>query len=316
MKAYVEKGLLREEISNFVDSFPHATFFHTPAWVEILASSFPAFEPRWLTVRDGGELVGLMAFIEVSRGPFREMHALPFGTYGDPLGRDAGVRRVLLNEFFRMGRSARCLEAGASMFLGWEGGESPGSSRRRTEECRLINIEGGFEDFWRNSLSRKRRQLCNKAERRGVVTKLLRSGEELAKLYEIYFEESRSWRGIHPYPIKFFRELFGRSEEGVFFWGAFLEGELLGAHIDLFHGEMAQAWQAAVSKDASNYAASSLLIKKAVEEACRRGMRIFNLGSSGGNKGIMFFKESLGGEEYIYPLFAERKKWWVWLKGR
>ena len=99
-------------------------------------------------------------------------------------------------------------------------------------------------------------------------------------------------------------------------WGGFLGGRLLGGHINFYFQEMGQAWQAAMSGDASEYEVSALLILEAVREAFDRGMRIFNLGSSGGNRGIIFFKESMGGKEHLYRIATVRKKWWRWLKGR
>ena len=45
-----------------------------------------------------------------------------------------------------------------------------------------------------------------------------------------------------------------------------------------------------------------MLVVGAVEEAYGRGVKHFNLGTSGGNEGIVFFKESLGGRERFYRI--------------
>jgi hypothetical protein len=39
-------------------------------------------------------------------------------------------------------------------------------------------------------------------------------------------------------------------------------------------------------------------------------MQVFNLGSSGGNEGILFFKESFGGVEHRYRIWETAKGWW------
>ena len=72
---------------------------------------------------------------------------------------------------------------------------------------------------------------------------------------------------------------------------------------------MAQAWQAGLTERASEYDISSMLIFSAVEEAYERGIKEFNLGSSGQNEGIRFFKESLGGREHLYSTLTVEKGW-------
>jgi hypothetical protein len=54
----------------------------------------------------------------------------------------------------------------------------------------------------------------------------------------------------------------------------------------------------------------------AVGEAIDRGISTFNLGSSGGDAGMIFFKESMGGVEYLYPVLEKRRRWLEWLKKR
>ena len=66
----------------------------------------------------------------------------------------------------------------------------------------------------------------------------------------------------------------------------------------------------------SDYGINVMLIVEAVREACNRGMSIYNLGSSGENEGIIFFKESLGGTEYRYPVITAQKRWWGWISRR
>ena len=99
-------------------------------------------------------------------------------------------------------------------------------------------------------------------------------------------------------------------------WGGFLEGTLLGGHIDFYHGETAQAWQAGMTPDSHRYDVGALLVIEAVREACRRGVKRFNLGSSGGEEGIRFFKQSMGGMEHRFTVAGVGKRWWRLLRGR
>jgi CelD/BcsL family acetyltransferase involved in cellulose biosynthesis len=212
-----------------------------------------------------------------------------------------------------MARSPLCVEATANLFSGGID-RPPGGLRTVMEECRLVPLDGGFDAVW-GRVSAKRRQLCRRGEAAGVAVRPLESEGEVRRFHEVYRAESAAWGGVHPYPLALFLELF-RRRESVVIWGAFLGDDFLGAHIDFYHGDMAQAWQGGVMERAEEYETGALLIKGAMAEACRRGMRVFNLGSSGGNEGILFFKESLGGREHRYPVCTTAKRWWRLVRKR
>lgn len=314
MKVEIEHRSLPAELDSFIGSFPGATFFQTPSWLEALRESFKRFDGAWLTAREGGTLLGTMPVVRISKGAFSYLWALPFGSYGDPLARDESVRDAILDRFFEMAKSPSVLEAGLVLFDGRLPARVPRGALTRMEECRLVRLDDGFEAVWR-CWSGKRRQLVRRGEESGVVARLLEGEREVKRFHAIYAAQSRAWGGVHPYPEAFFLELFRRRSGGALFWGAFLKGELLGGHIDFYFGGMAQAWQGGMTERAHEFEAGAILIKSAMEEACRRGCRVFNLGSSGGDPGILFFKESVGGHEYRYPVITMRKRWWALVRG-
>jgi hypothetical protein len=306
----------REELERFIGSVPGATFFHTHAWLDSLEKAFGDFRAHWLTARDAGVLAGVMPVVRIARGPFSYLWSLPFGTYGDPLAREGSVREALLSEFLRLAQAPGCLEAGAVLFRGETPARSPRGFRVMKEECRIVSLEKGFDEAWNTQWSSKRRQLARRGFDAGVVVRSLETEEEIKRFHEIYAAESRAWGGVHPYPERLFLELFRHRSGGGVFWGAFLHNDLLGGHIDFYHGEMAQALQGGMTERAREFETGAILIKSAMEEACRRGCRVFNLGSSGGNRGILFFKESLGGRERRYTVITARKRWWALVRGR
>ena len=316
MKVGVEEARDDRAVWDFVAAFPGATFFHTPTWLAVLETSFRRFKAGWITATENGELAGIMPVVKMKREPFWFLWALPFGTYGHPLARDPDVRNALLQKYIELASAPSCLEAVGSFFDGAWISNLPHSACVRMEECCLVELEGTFDDFWRGALSSKRRQLCNRGLRAGVTVRALESEEEVRAFHALYVTGSRAWGGVHPYPLRFFVELFKRRDRGVVFWGGFLGGRLLGGNIDFYFGRMAQAWQAGISPEAYPYHIGSLLVTGAIEEAYRRGSEVFNLGSSGGDEGLIFFKKSLGGTEFVYPILEMKKRWWGWLRRR
>ncbi len=313
----IEYDIEDEEIGEFVSSFPEATFFHTPSWMDILVSSFQGFRGGWITARNGSSLAGVMPFIRIDRGPLFSVWSMPFGTYGTPLSTGDDITLALIGRFSEIAGSPRCFDAAAFLCdLGTDSGGILRSAAQASGECSIIRLDGDFQTYRSDLLSRKKRQTCNICERKGVEIRLLRTREDLSVFYKIYLEGSPGWGGVHPYPARFFEKLFDRRDEGILFWGAFVQGKMLGGHVDIYYNRFAQAWQAGVSEESRSTGIASYLVYRAVEEAYKREMKIFNLGSSGGDRGMLFFKRSMGGEEHDYPILEVKKRWWRWLKRR
>lgn len=308
MRVDVEERVPRETILDVATSTPGATFFHSPAWSEALDLAVPRFRPRWLVAREGTRILAYLPFVEIPHGPFFTLQAMPFGTYGDPVG-DRNAAGVLLDRFFRIAATPRCLEAVLTGVVREGAGEPPAGIDERSGECSVIDLGANAGDY-RAKLSKKKRQLHNRAVREGIVARPLETMEEVSLFHRIYAGCSRAWGGVHPYPERLFLELFRRREDGVVFWGGFLAGRLLGGHVDFYFGETAQAWQAGQLPEAHEHDVATVLIVSAVEEARRRGARSFNLGSSLGDEGLRFFKRSLGGRDRRCTTLVRRKRWW------
>jgi hypothetical protein len=255
-----------------------------------------------------------MPVVMVRKGPAFTIHSLPFGTYGDPVAGDELTAEALFAAFFKLAGPALCLGAGGNFISSAGVPGLPRGWRLRTEECRMIDLPGSFEQYRSSGMSRKRRQLCNRCEREGVVARKLEGAGDLALFYDIYLYGASGWGGVHPYPRTFFESLMKRGGEGVCFWGAFLGDSLLAAHVDFYFGRTAQAWQAGVTPQASEYDAAAYLVMVAVREAIERGVDRFNLGSSIGDEGMIFFKESMGGREHLYAVVEKKRRWLEWLR--
>ena len=316
MNLSIERQIDEDEILHLLEGSPDATFFHSPAWMRILTNSFDRFTGRWITIRSGSSLEGVMPFVEVGRGPFKTIWSLPFGTYGGPVATDPRLGKDMIDAFLAMASRPMCLEAAAVLIGAEHPLDLPPGVAQRREECRIIELEGDFAYYRSKLLGSKRRQLCNRAEEAGVVVRPIDDPAVMREFYDAYERESASWGGVHPYPYLLFEEILAHRDRGAFVMGAFLDGEFLGGHIDFFFGNQAQAWQAGLTERASAFEVSAMLVVGAVEEAYRRGMKYFNLGSSDGNEGIIFFKESLGGREHNYRIVEAASGWYRFIRRR
>ncbi len=283
------------------------SFFQTPLWLKSLSKAFKRFEPFWIVLRGDGGIRAFMPFIKAKRVVFHTNWSMPFGTYGGPVAHSPEEEKILVDEFFRLSSSPLCLKAHVVMFKSGLDYEIPEGVHLQQEVCHVVDISGGFEHYWDKLIRKKRRQLYRKGLREGVVVRKLRSRGELDYFYRLYQENSLVWGGVHPYPKLLFEELFSSGSEDVLFLGGFLDGRLIAGHLLFFSPGLAQAWQAAVSEEAYSYYLSEILIVEGIREACRRGIGLFNLGSSGGSEGIAEFKASMGGERFQITVLKKER---------
>jgi len=314
VKLDIEDSITQDELADLLRDFRFSSFFNSVEWVRVLTSSFDNFSSFWITARRGGRLEGAMPVVRVNRKFFFYFRSLPFATYGTPLASSPALRARLIEEFMELSSGPGCMNSVAVIFdPSWKEWVPAGLPGVRAES-RIIELKEDFDFYRTNSLSSTKRKVCRRNQRAGVKIRNLRSEGELYEFYRIYRDRSSGWGGVHPLPGSLFRNIFKLGDPGITFTGAFLEGRMLGCHIDFYRGNMAQAWISGVSSEGNEYGAASFLIFNSVREAYRKGMRYFNLGSSGGNEGLIFFKESLGGERYDYLIVNSEKWWWKWIR--
>ncbi|OQX84356.1 MAG: hypothetical protein B6D63_04890 [Candidatus Latescibacteria bacterium 4484_7] len=298
MNIDIEKNLLLEDVEDLFNNSPIVTFFHTPLWLDALTQAFERFEGQWITVLDGGNIKGVMPVIKAAKGLLYSCWSMPFATYGGPVALDAETERALLDEFFKMAESTLCFKAQTFLNRSSLEFETPSGVVSSVFHYHVVDLSSGFDDYWSGSIRSKRKQLYRKSLREGIEPRMLEDTGELESFYSIYLENSRSWGGVHPYPFELFSRLFEHNGRSVLFLGGYKGDQMLGANVVFYFKDSAQAWQAAMTEESYDFHLSEVLIIEGIREACKRGIRSYNLGASNRNEGIMEFKESMGGVEH------------------
>ena len=310
----IENNINQSELSDLLHGYRFSSFFSSAGWVRILSSSFRSYSSFWITARNGRRLEGAMPVVKVRKSIFFYLRSLPFATYGTPVANCRDVRSRLIRKFVELSSRVNCLNATAVIFDPDWSDWIPPDLPVEPAESRVIELKEDFEYYKTRSISRTKRKICRRSRRAGIIIRELNSDKELNDFYRIYRERSSRWGGVHPFPIRLFEKLFMHSGPELSFSGAFLDGKLLGAHIDFYSGNMAQAWISGVSLEGNDLGAPTLLICNSVKKAYKKGMQYFNLGSSGGDRGLIFFKESLGAKRSDYLIMTSEKGWWNWIR--
>ena len=273
---------------------PDATFFHTAAWAAVLQRAY-GYVPRYLAIRRGQDLAGVLPFMEVdSWVTGRRGVSLPFTDFCRTLAVSQEARQRLHQTAVQLGKERR--------WRYWEtrGGELAvgGSSSARTFLAHRLALTGG-EDRLFSALNGSVRRGIRKAEQQGVTVTRSDREADLRAFYHLLCLTRRR-HGVPPQPWSFFeaiqREVIAPGQGAVFL--ARVDGRVAaGAVFFRFRGKIIFKY------GASDYAFQALrpnhlVMWEAIRDNVRTGAEELDFGRTDeDNPGLRAFKLSWGASE-------------------
>jgi CelD/BcsL family acetyltransferase involved in cellulose biosynthesis len=259
---------------------------------------------RCLVADDGAGAQGFLPFFVSRRGPFRALWSLPFGTYGGPVSSGGALDPALLDAF----RSE--LSRPGTLEVGWvdfhNSVPDPGA-RVETATTHVVDLTGGFDVVWNQHFDKPRRRRVRRAEEQGVEVRLAAGDDDVRRFVEVYRQRLDAWNSRSGHPERLFSELVARGTDGrVQLFLAMYQGEVVGGHLNLYHGRSVIAWYGMASARGDELQAGTLLYAHCMRAACESGYADYNLGASLGKKSLIEYKQSLGGVEYRYRILRRR----------
>lgn len=172
----------------------------------------------------------------------------------------------------------------------------------------VIDLRGGFSEVWERGFRSAARRKVRKAERSGLTVERDTTGRLIPTFYDLYlaWTDRRAEQSGVPRPLARLlarrREPYEKYEavaaalEGrCRVWVASHEGRPIAGIITLVYGRDTICWRGYARKElAGPVAATNLLERLAIEDACESGSSFYNLGQSGGVVELERFKQSLG----------------------
>lgn len=278
---------------------PDATFFHTPMWRELAVRGAGRCADASFRVTLPGGVRAVFPLQELlprnGRGRYL-LSTYPYG-YGGPVA-DGTLGAGDLRRLYRLAQAAATTVTGNPRrpappdVLGW-------SARELTTQA--LDLAPGYEALQRN-FSKGHRAAITQARRKGVTTRLAESLDDYRAYYGVYEDSIRRWgEAASPrYPWTLFAvgwELAQRHPDALRLWLAEHEGDLVaGAWVFYWNGHV-MYWHAANLERAFELRPASLLLATAIEDACERGLGVFDFGHSGGHEGPEAFKRRFGATE-------------------
>ena len=291
-----------------------ATVFHTLEWALVLKETFRDLTIKYILVEDKeGRYVAGMPFARSTTLFFTTFLSMPFGTYGGPIALQGveddafpfismalqGVTRGVLPFSFS------CVLYGTPVRLERAVHNAFPRGRKVRASTHLIDLDSGFKKLWDNAFDKETRTCARKAQRSGVTIEENTSLDGAALLHSLYMKQAAEWGVGRAYPQRLLSKAAELMGEKAKIWVGRLRDVPVCAVLVFYFRDMAMAWLSGQNAEGRKVCASHLVYSEILRHACEKGYGTFNFGSSGKLHGVRSFKESFGGREYFYSVYAD-----------
>jgi lipid II:glycine glycyltransferase (peptidoglycan interpeptide bridge formation enzyme) len=290
-----------------VQASPEATFFHAPVWHEIIAAVYKGHATATLQFSFEDGTLAVLPCIQTRRGGLLRgkprLKSSVFGTYGGLVSN----RPLSHDQETEVYRHLKGLKAHLSIQTNpFSSCTLPACFACKETFTQVFALQPGQPPAQR--LSRGARSNLNQARKKGVSVRIARTDQELSAYYTIYQDTLKRWgtQALSTYPEELFFEISRRAADAAQLWIAEVEGRIIAGALVFYWNTIAVYWHGASLQDYFACYPNNLLHIAVVEDAAARGYRFYDFGASGGQQGVVRFKESFGAEQR--PFFAGRLK--------
>ena len=279
---------------------PSASIFHSPGWLNALRQTY-RYEPFLVTTSTGSTLDNGLVACRVKGWMSERVVSLPFSDHCDPLVNTAvefseGVA-CLLDHARRSG--AGSVEMRPTPAFGAAFGDTAEGSMKPsgTYAFHLIDLRGGEAELFARFHPSNTRRAIRRAEREGLTYEEGASEEMLASFYRL-LRMTRRRHGLPPQPLGWFLSLLTNLGERVSLHLARKDGRPIAGMLTLSF-KTTKYYKYGAS-DAAHHRLGGMpfLFWRVIEDACRRGFEVLDLGRSDLDQpGLIGFKNHLGAEQ-------------------
>jgi hypothetical protein len=283
--------------NRLVKRHPQSSVFHTSQWLEALHRTY-SFKPiAFSTTPPGKELQDGIAFCEISSWlTGNRLISLPFSDHCEPLVDGSADFKVILSSVSRKLRDTNSLYAEIrplnGIHLDYSFARSTVSYRLHRLDLRP-DLDTLFHNCHRSSTQRK----VLRAEREQLSYDEGRSDPLLGAFYRLLVQ-TRQRHGMPPQPEKWFRNLIDHFGEALKLRVAFRSTTAVAGILTLQHKNTLVYKYGCSDSNFHNLGAVQFLFWRAIMDAKRQGLQVFDLGRSDiDNQGLITFKDRWGSQQ-------------------
>ena len=282
---------------DYVSRFPHATIFHHPLWMDLLADCY-GYRPDFLALQDGNGSVSVGLPVMRVSDPFggRRAIALPFSDFCAPLG---AANESTLSAFVRALEQWRIQNHLAQVQVRWPLPPQNGVFAHGAFLQHLTPLTGNPSEVFRTFRKTQVQRHIRQAERLGVTTHWGVSRDDLSSFYGLHIRTRRRL-GVPVQPKRFFQLLWERLiQRGMgFILLAYQKEQLLAGALFLHLNKTLSYKFGASVPEHWKLRPNDLIFWHAIQWGCRNGYQILDWGRTDlDNDGLRDFKRGWGSKE-------------------
>lgn len=294
-----------------VKKSPDSTFFHSPLWHEIVTLTYRDYSiaTRGFEFDDGSKAI--FPFIQTREGGILKgkgrLKSSVFGGYGGII-----AERVL-TAHEQHAVYAYLLSLKASISIDGNPFSSyavPKTFTLKKDFTHVVALNTTEENVYKR-LSRGAKSNLNQALKKGVCIRKAHTEHDIVCYVGVYQDTLKRWGAatLFTYPEALFQNIFERAGDAAQLWLAEKDGTIIAGAIIFYWNRVVSYWHGASLKDYFDCYPNNLLHMEIIKDALRRGYRYYDLGPSGGQQGVVRFKQSFGAERFEFLSGHWKHRW-------
>jgi CelD/BcsL family acetyltransferase involved in cellulose biosynthesis len=317
MTSMKSEWISREQYQENLAEFPaaEAAIYHRLPWLDAIANGFGADIRFARGTGADGKTLALTPFMCKKKGPFRLIGTPLSGMYTEfagPLFREGATPEAEISVMTALHRlvekSSSYIEWGSKGEQPWGGILTSFGYHKITRSTLLIDLSPGENAVW-SSFEGRARNMTRKAEKAGVVARILQPDEQwIIGYYEMLRATFASQGFAVPHPLSFYRQIITLSAAGIARCVvAEIEGKMVAGCIFLIDDKRMLYLSGVSNEQGMTLAATSLLQWHAIKEAIQLGVPEYDMGGLG-VPSIDKFKRSFGGRDFAHTRWVYRSR--------
>lgn len=274
------------DIMKILSKCSSSTFFHTPMWLETI-KQFWGLE--WYYDLDNIDGVELVMPVSIFAQHGKEFHFSTFKGYGGIISSERIADRQKWKEIeCRFVARHANLKTRDNPLLPWQ-----------NQISQIFSSDYGYivDRYSRDELTKHHKRKIALAKRNSIICRLADSQELYLFYKNCYLQTVNSWKNPSiVYKYSFFEYL--DQFEDVRLYVAEYNREIIAGVITLSFGCHTHIWLSGVNQDNKHLAPVYLLVNEVIEALLPSHIQYVDLGISGRNDNLLFFKRGFGGTKY------------------
>ena len=280
--------------AEFVGKHPGSSVFHTVPWLSALQRTY-GYEPlAYTTSPPGMSLEDGLVFCRVTSWlTGRRLVSLPFSDHCEPLMATAADEQLFASTI------EQTLHREKLRYAEIRATGDPFSTTRLSHPTRTycfhrLDLRPDLTTLFRNCHKSSMQRKILRAEREGLTCEIGRSQALLNAFWDLLLMTRRRHR-IPPQPQDWFRNLIACFGDALQIRVAFKDKRPVAAILTLRHKDTIVYKYGCSDSRFNNLGGTQLLFWRAIQDARRDGLHVFDLGRSEcDNAGLITFKDHLG----------------------